>query len=205
MGFVHFPVRVLMTTSPQRAFVLTCLVLLMAATRVNHFAAIPDASWAVFFIGGFYLRSWTRWAFPLLMALAVLVDWIVIGSLGLDFWQHYCVSPGYWMLLPAYFAMWAGGMALGHGYQGAQWSTLAKATALVVAAVAVCHLFAQGGFYWTTRNVADPTVGGWLKNYADWFVTYLGTTTLYVGLAAALQLAVEQVGKLRQAQRDVRG
>ncbi|KIP82267.1 hypothetical protein [Stenotrophomonas sp. CFBP8980] len=194
-----------MTTSPQRAFVLTCLVLLMAATRVNHFAAIPDASWAVFFIGGFYLRSWTRWAFPLLMALAVLVDWIVIGSLGLDFWQHYCVSPGYWMLLPAYFAMWAGGMALGHGYQGAQWSTLAKATALVVAAVAVCHLFAQGGFYWTTRNVADPTVGGWLKNYADWFVTYLGTTTLYVGLAAALQLAVEQVGKLRQAQRDVRG
>jgi hypothetical protein len=205
MGFVHFPVRVLMTTSPQRAFVLTCLVLLMAATRVNHFAAIPDASWAVFFIGGFYLRSWTRWAFPLLMALAVLVDWIVIGSLGLDFWQHYCVSPGYWMLLPAYFAMWAGGMALGHGYQGAQWSTLAKASALVVAAVAVCHLFAQGGFYWTTRNVADPTVGGWLKNYADWFVTYLGTTTLYVGLAAALQLAVEQVGKLRQAQRDVRG
>ena len=205
MGFVHFPVRVLMTTSPQRAFVLTCLVLLMAATRMNHFAAIPDASWAVFFIGGFYLRSWTRWAFPLLMALAVLVDWIVIGSLGLDFWQHYCVSPGYWMLLPAYFAMWAGGMALGHGYQGAQWSTLAKAIALVVAAVAVCHLFAQGGFYWTTRNVADPTVGGWLKNYADWFVPYLGTTTLYVGLAAALQLAVEQVGKLRQAQRDVRG
>lgn len=205
MGFVHFPVRVLMTTSLQRAFVLTCLVLLMATTRVNHFAAIPDASWAVFFIGGFHLRSWTRWAFPLLMALAVLVDWIVIANLGLDFWQHYCVSPGYWMLLPAYFAMWAGGMALGHGYQGAQWSTLAKAIALVVAAVAVCHLFAQGGFYWTTRNVADPTVGGWLKNYADWFVPYLGTTTLYVGLAAALQLAVEQIGKLRQAQRDVRG
>ncbi len=205
MGSVHFPVRVLMTTSPQRAFVLTCLVLLMAATRVNHFAAIPDASWAVFFIGGFHLRSWTRWAFPLLMALAVLVDWIVISNLGLDFWQHYCVSPGYWMLLPAYFAMWAGGMALGHGYRGAQWSTLPRAIALVVAAVAVCHLFAQGGFYWTTRNVADPTVGGWLKNYADWFVPYLGTTALYVGLAAALQLAVEQVGKLRQAQRDVRG
>ena len=47
------------------------LVLLMVGTRINHFAPIPDASWAVFFIGGFYLRSWTRWAFPLLMALAV--------------------------------------------------------------------------------------------------------------------------------------
>ncbi len=194
-----------MTPTVHRALALTCLVLLMAATRVNHFAAIPDASWAVFFIGGFYLRSWTRWAFPLLMGLAVVVDWLVIRRLGLDFWQHYCVSPGYWMLLPAYFALWAGGMLLERGYQGATWSALAKTMLLVLAAVAVCHLFAQGGFYWTTRNVAEPTLGGWMKNYADWFVPYLGTTALYVGLAAALQLALEQVGKLRQTQRDVQG
>ncbi|GAB3058731.1 hypothetical protein GCM10027214_24160 [Stenotrophomonas tumulicola] len=191
-------------TTTQRATALTCLVLLMAATRLNHFAAIPDASWAVFFIGGFYLRAWTRWAFPLLMALAVLVDWVVIHRAGLDFWQHYCVSPGYWMLLPAYFAMWAGGMLLGHGYQGAHWSTLGKAALLLLASVAVCHLFAQGGFYWTTRNVASPTVGGWLQNYADWFGPYLGTAALYAGLAAALQVAREQVGKLRQVQRDIR-
>lgn len=194
-----------MTPTVHRALALTCLVLLMAATRVNHFAAIPDASWAVFFIGGFYLRSWTRWAFPLLMGLAVVVDWLVIRRLGLDFWQHYCVSPGYWMLLPAYFALWAGGMLLERGYQGATWRALAKTMLLVVAAVAVCHLFAQGGFYWTTRNVAEPTLGGWMNNYADWFGPYLGTTALYVGLAAALQLALEQVGKLRQTQRDVQG
>ncbi|PSD21936.1 hypothetical protein C7E18_24085, partial [Stenotrophomonas maltophilia] len=40
------------------------------ATRVNHFAAIPDASWAVFFIGGFYLATWTRWASVLVLLLA---------------------------------------------------------------------------------------------------------------------------------------
>lgn len=194
-----------MNTTPHRAFALACLLLLMAATRVNHFAAIPDASWAVFFIGGFYLRAWTRWAFPLLMAVAVLVDWWVIRSAGLDFWQHYCVSPGYWMLVPAYFAMWAGGMLLARGYQGARWGMLGKAALLVAGSVAVCHLFAQGGFYWTSRNVPEPTLGGWLRNYADWFGPYLGTTALYVALAAALQVAIEQVGKLRQAQRDVRG
>jgi len=48
-----------MTSTAHRAFVLSVLVLLMAATRVNHFAAIPDGSWAVFFIGGFYLRPGT--------------------------------------------------------------------------------------------------------------------------------------------------
>ena len=110
-----------MSDTANRAFVLSVLVLLLAATRVNHFAAIPDASWAVFFIGGFYLARWTRWAFPLLMVFAVLVDWIVIRSSGLDFWQHYCVSPGYWLLLPAYFSLWAGGMLLGRNYQSARW------------------------------------------------------------------------------------
>jgi len=192
-----------MTSTAQRAFVLFVLVLLMAATRVNHFAAIPDASWAVFFIGGFYLRAWTRWAFPLLMALAVLVDWLVIRRSGLDFWQHYCVSPGYWMLLPAYFAMWSGGLLLRRSYHGATWAALGKGALLLVAAVAVCHLFAQGGFYWTSDNVTAPTLDGWAKNYSDWFLPYLRTAAVYVGLAAALQLATEQVGKLLQARRDV--
>ena len=133
-----------MSATANRAFVLSVLVLLLAATRVNHFAAIPDASWAVFFIGGFYLATWTRWAFPLLMVFAVLVDWIVIRSSGLDFWQHYCVSPGYWLLLPAYFAG-AGGMLLGRNYQGARWPVLAKGALLLVARWR--SLLAQGGFY----------------------------------------------------------
>lgn len=192
-----------MSTTAQRAFVLSVLVLLMAATRVNHFMAIPDASWAVFFIGGFYLRSWTRWAFPLLMALAIVIDILVIRSSGQQYLQHYCVSPGTWMLLPAYFSMWAGGLLLRQGYHGAQWLTLGKAALLLVAAVAVCHLFAQGGFYWSSDMVAEPTAAGWLKNYADWFVPYLRTAAIYVGLAAALQLTTEPVGKLLQARHDV--
>ena len=94
-----------MTANVQRAFVLSLLVLLMLGTRINHFAPIPDASWAVFFIGGFHLRNWTRWAFPLLMVLAVAIDWAVISNQGMNFWGHYCVSSGYWALVPAYFAM----------------------------------------------------------------------------------------------------
>ena len=88
------------------------LALVMVATRANHFAAIPDASWAVFFVGGFYLRHFTKWAFPLLMALAVVIDYVVITAQGINFWSHYCVSPGYWMLVPAYFSLWFGGMWL---------------------------------------------------------------------------------------------
>lgn len=180
-----------MTANAQRVFVLSLLVLLMAGTRINHFAPVPDASWAVFFIGGFYLRSWTRWAFPLLMALAVVVDWAVISSQGMSFWQHYCVSAAYWMLVPAYFAMWAGGMLLRRHYKRASWQSLGMLAATLVGSVALCHLIAQGSFYWISASVAEPTFAGWAKNYSDWLLPYLRTAALYTGAAALVQVAVE--------------
>lgn len=190
-----------MTANVQRAFVLSLLVLLMAGTRINHFAPIPDASWAVFFIGGFYLRGWGRWAFPLLMALAVGIDWVVITGQGQAFWSHYCVSPGYWALLPAYFALWAGGMALRRYYRGVGWRALGLFVIALVASVAVCHLFAQGGFYWTSANVAAPTFAGWFKNYSDWLPIYLRITAMYACVAALAQVAVELFARHAQANR----
>ncbi|MCD9086020.1 hypothetical protein [Stenotrophomonas sp. SY1] len=184
-----------MTANVQRAFVLSLLVLLMAGTRINHFAPIPDASWAVFFIGGFYLRSWTRWAFPLLMGLAVVVDWAVISSQGMSFWQHYCVSAAYWMLIPAYFAMWAGGMLLRGHYRQASWKSLGVLAASLIGSVALCHLIAQGSFYWISASVAEPTFAGWAKNYSDWLLPYLRSAAMYVGAAALVQVAVEAFGK----------
>ncbi len=56
--------------SAKHAVAFLLLAALMAATRVHHFASIPDASWAVFFAAGFYLRTQWRWAFPALMAIA---------------------------------------------------------------------------------------------------------------------------------------
>lgn len=191
-----------MTSTSRRLIVLALLMLTLAATRLHHFATLPDASWAVFFVAGFHLRAWSRWAFPLLMALAVLVDAWVINAMGLEFWQHYCVSLGYWMLLPAYFTLWTGGVLLRQGQAGARWTLLPRAAVLLLASVAVCHLFAQGGFYWTSSNVAGPTLAGWWKNYTDWLGPYLATTALYVALAAAVQLALAQAGKLAQARRQ---
>ncbi|MGI8560613.1 MAG: hypothetical protein ACR2J7_04095 [Luteimonas sp.] len=177
----------------QRATILTLLAVAIAATRLHHFAVIPDASWAVFFVAGFYLRSWTRWAFPALLALAVLVDWVAIQAQGLSFWQHYCVSPAYWCLVPAYFALWAGGTWLRRQSPARDLRSLGLLAASLLASVAVCHLIAQGSFYWISSSVAEPTFAGWWKNYSDWLLPYLGTTALYVGIAAAAHLAIANV------------
>ena len=183
-----------MTPNPTlRLPIFLAIAAVMTATRLNHFGAVPDASWAMFFVAGFYLRDAMRWAFPALMAIAVLVDWFVISSAGVAFWSHYCVSPGYWFLLPAHFSLWGAGALV------ARWSTrpAAETLGLLVLAVlggtALCHLFAQGGFYWFSSAVAEPTLAGWAKNYGDWFVPYLRTTGIYVGLAAVLHVAFGQL------------
>ncbi len=180
-------------TSRSRVAIFLALAAVMAATRLNHFGAIPDASWAVFFLAGFYLRGSARWAFPALMLLAVAVDYWVISASGQNFWTHYCVSPGYWFLVPAHLSPWLGGSVLRRYYRGLQLNTLGLLVLAVFASVALCHGFAQGGFYWLSDSVADPTVAGWAKNYADWFLPYLRTTAIYVALGAVAHVVVVQL------------
>lgn len=183
-----------MKPTTQRSLILAVLALLMVATRVNHWAPIPDASWAVFFIGGFYLRQWTRWAFPALMALAVVVDYAVITGQGQSFWQHYCVSAAYWFLVPAYFAMWAGGLFVARHYSRS-WRTLALTALALVASTMVCQLLSQGSFYWLSASVAEKTVAGWAANYVQWLLPYMQTAATYVGIAVVAHAIVASTGK----------
>lgn len=185
-----------MTANAHRALILAVLAVLIATTRMHHFAAVPDASWAAFFLGGFYLRDWTRLAFPGLMALAVLVDFLVITAQGMSFWQHYCISPAYWCLVPAYFALWGGGLWLRRQYRGTGWRALGQLALALPVSVIVCHLVAQGSFYWVSTSVADPTLAGWWKNYSDWLLPYMGVASLYVGMAAAIHVAAARLQAL---------
>lgn len=177
----------------SRLIILALCIGLMVTTRFHHFAVFPDASWAAFFIAGFFLHAQMRWVFPLMMVVAVLVDYLVISAAGMDFWSHYCVSPGYWFLLPAHFAMWLGGALLARIDRGPAWRRLGAAALAVIAAASLCHLFAQGGFYWLSSTVAEPSLAGWAKNYADWWWAYTSASAMYVMLAVVLKLGVEIV------------
>lgn len=190
-------------THGQRAVVLVALLLLMAATRLHlpatltHLGPVPDASWAAFFLAGFYLRRWSLWAFPLFMVLAVGVDYAVITGQGMDFWQHYCVSAAYWFLVPAYGALWAGGALLARVAPRLHTNgTLVAGAGLLVAAVALCHLLSQGSFYWISDSVPQRSLAGWAQNYGDWFLPFLRTTAIYVGLAAIAHAFVVQIARL---------
>ena len=199
----------------SRLGILVLLGLVMAATRSHHFSPLanatwgplPDASWAVFFVAGYYLRNWLRWAFPLLMALAVLVDYFVISATGVNFWSHYCVSAAYWFLLPSYLALWMGGAWLAAQGAGAHWRDLGKLAASMVVAVSLGYVISNGSYYWLSDtwlaiSVDGRSFMGWMGNLGDWFLPYLRITALYVGVAAVLHVAAGKALRSLQPTAD---
>jgi hypothetical protein len=189
-------------TSTQRLGIFAALALVMAATRVHlslFHHDIWDASWGVFFLAGFWLRGTGRWAFALLMAEAVLVDYLVISRMGLSFWDHYCVSLGYWFLVPAYGALWIGGSWLAKHQRGNTLATLGMALAALLASENACYLISNGSFYWLSAHVPAPkSFAAWFENLGDWYLPFLQTTAVYVGLGAVLHVLVVQLARLSQ-------
>lgn len=190
------------TTQIRRLGILAGLVLLMAMTRVHHsfithFDALPDASWGIFFLAGFWLRGSGRWAFALLMAEAVLIDYFVISGQGIDFWSHYCVSAAYWFLVPSYGALWLGGSWLAKQQNGLTLRTLGLAVAALLISENLCYLISNGSFYWLSASVPQPrTMAAWTANLGDWYAPFLTTTALYVAVGGALHAMALQLQRL---------
>ena len=192
-----------------RSGIFAVLALVMIATRStllrDHLFPLPDASWAVFFVAGFYFSTGSREhlyglfsrslgmaSFVLLMALAVLIDYVVISAQGMGFWQHYCVSPAYWFLLPSYAALWIGGAFLRAHYRGLHAREFGLLVASALVAASVCFVISNGSFYWISASVPMRSFGGWIENLGDWYRPFVQTTLAYVAFAAIVHaLAVQ--------------
>jgi hypothetical protein len=170
---------------------LALLAMVMAATRFSPLAAVAhlqDASWAVFFVAGFYLASQWRLAFPALLAEAVLIDYIAIRYLGVS---NYCVTPAYWFLVPSYAALWAGGSWL-RKHHSIDLRGLGSLTGSVGVAVSLCFLISNASFYWIGGRVADRTWDGWIANLSIWYWPFLRMTLVYVAVTALIHVIVVQ-------------
>ena len=186
----------------QRVSIFIALALAMAVTRIHHFDVLPDASWAIFFLAGFWLRGSARWAFPLLMAEAVLVDFVVITQQGMNFWSQYCVSPAYWFLIAAYGALWLGGSWLARHQAGLRASSLGLAALALLVSEGVCYLLSNGSFYWLSPvTAAVRSMDGWFANLGDWYLPFLGTTAMYVAIGAVFHVLVTLLARTADSSR----
>lgn len=168
----------------------------MIATRFHHFGTalhLPDASMALFFLGGLWLRR--HLAFAAFMALAVVLDWVSVSYAGVS---DFCVTPAYSFLLPAYALLW---------YAGRLWSArmvptpvaLAGAFALALLASSLSFAMSNGAFYWLGGRYANPHLAEYVARLWQWGPLFVRTTLSYVAVALIAYAALARVAAARAA------
>ena len=98
------------STLKSQLLIAAAIAFFMLLTRGSHTLtpfSLPDASVVLFLLGGLYLRR-AAW-FVAFFVLATIIDF---GAAALDPIQGFCLTKGYWGLIPAYGVMWLGGMWL---------------------------------------------------------------------------------------------
>ena len=176
---------------------LLALAVLMAATRSSHWGTpvqLPDASLAVFFLCGFYLRE-TRW-FALFCAEAGVIDVLAIHH-GVS---SFCVTAAYPFLLPTYGAVWFGGRWLRRHLQTDGLNAVRAVTAALVS-ISVAFLISNGSFYLLSGYFTNLNLLQYAERVARYAPRYVGTTGLYLIATAALHAIVTALIELRDDRR----
>lgn len=158
------------------------LAILMATTRFHHFGSalsLPDATLAIFFLAGFYLRS--ALFMPLFLAEAALIDYVAIAN-GVSAW---CVTPAYVFLVPTYASLWLAGRWYAARHRQT-WSTLVPLVLALLVATGVTFLISNGSFYLLSGYFADMSFGEYGARVARYFPLYLVNTFMYVSIAVCL-------------------
>ena len=184
--------------------VFAALALVMALTRFGHVGShvsLPDASWAVFFVGGFYLARQWKWALPALMLGAVAIDFVAIDLMGVS---EYCLTLAYWFVVPAYAALWLGGSWFSRHYALNAAGFGAFAASLLLS-VSLCYLLTNGSFYWLGGRHGVPTIAGWAANFAAWYPRFVLVSCGYVAVAAVLHVLAAQFGRTLQGRLAIGG
>ena len=176
----------MLTLSPRHQIIIaTVLSLLMILTRSHHFASVhhlADASWAIFFLAGIYLRP--IWSLPAFFALSWALDFAAYTWGGVS---DFCLTPAYVFLLPAYGSLWLAGRWFAKQYQFS-WRTVAPLAASSFAGLALCELFSSGGFYLFSGRFENTTIAEYIIRSVTYFPLYAETFITYLGIAAAIHM-----------------
>ena len=168
------------------------LVLLMLTTRSNlisHFGTslfLPDASYAVFFLGGIFLGR-VRGALAILAVLifqAALVDFYAINFAGIS---AYCVTSAYGFMVFAYAALWFVGRWFAPRYELTGKGVLGLTGATVVAGSAA-FVIANVSFYLLAGYFDSMSVVDYISRVSEYYGSYVAVMLMYVGFAVGVQM-----------------
>jgi len=159
----------------KNIIIAAAIAFLMLLTRGSHVltsVSLPDASLALLLIGGLYLRK-AAW-FAVFVALATVIDF---GAAAVDSLQGFCLTDGYWGMLPAYAAMWLAGLWLGK--QANSLDTFKYTFAGVSSTFAAFVISTQTYYLFSGRfpaaGIIESMQHGW-----EYLPSYMGYTAMYL-------------------------
>lgn len=163
----------------------------MLLTRGSHVLtaiSLPDASLVLFLLGGLFLKR-AGW-FAVFFVLATVIDF---GAAALDPAQGFCLTNGYWGLIPAYGAMWLGGLWLSKqqdAFAALPYTASALITTFLAFVISTQTYYLFSGRF-PNNGVLETMQYGW-----DYLPSYLGFTAMYF---AVVWLAVRGLRKVKLA------
>jgi hypothetical protein len=171
----------LQITQRHQAIIALLLALLMLTTRGHHEITpvnLPDASWAIFFLVGLYLRP--HWLFAGFFLLAAGMDYVAITWGGVS---SFCVTGAYLFLIPAYGALWLAGRIY-HTRADLSHRDLLPLALFALGGTLMCELISSGGFYFFSGRFVDTSLSEFAGRLVEYLPGNLFNQALYLGLAA---------------------
>jgi len=172
------------------------LVLLMAVTRYQHFGSaltLPDASYAVFFLGGLFLGR-VRGALAILAVLileSALIDFYAINFHGIS---AYCVTSAYGFMIFAYAALWFVGRWFAPRYELTGKGILGL-TGVTVVAGSAAFIIANVSFYLLAGYFDSMSVVEYVSRVSPHYGSYVAVMAMYVGFAVGVQAVFALLGR----------
>jgi hypothetical protein len=164
-----------MSQTAKHLSIAAAIAFLMLLTRGSHVlnsVALPDASLALLLIGGLYLRK-AAW-FGLFIVLATAIDF---GAAAVDSLQGFCLTAGYWGMLPTYAVMWLAGFWLSK--QSNRFDAFKYTVAGVLSTLMAFVISTQTYYLFSGRFPASGLIES-MQHGWEYLPSYMGFTAMYL-------------------------
>jgi hypothetical protein len=167
---------------------------LMLLTRGSHVLtsmALPDASLALLLIGGLYLRKAAWFAFY--VVLATVIDF---GASAIDSWYGFCLTAGYWGMLPTYAAMWLAGVWLS---KQADSLDIVKYSLAGLSATFLAFVISSQTYYLFSGRFPNNGISETIQYGWNYLPSYMGFTAMYLVAFWAVAKALPKLNLVKSA------
>ena len=181
--------------------ILGLMLMTLLVTRLKFAGSpahlLPDATLAIYFLGGLYLRNYL--VTPIFLLTTGAADYFSIQN-GVSNW---CITPAYLFLIPTYLIMWAGGK----GFSNLTNESLRTTLPTLIICSTMAFFVSSGGYYmFSGRYEGEQIFIKFSYALAIYYPAYIGSAVLYfvaAYFALTYKLSGSRLGKRMSSYKPI--